>query len=47
MKQEYRITIEGDRLPKDLSKDIAEQLDQGFLYEGSLPVIRIEKVKKQ
>jgi len=45
MIQKYLLTLEGDKLPNDISKDIAQELDCSFLYEGRLPYrIRVEKI---
>jgi hypothetical protein len=42
MKQEYKITIEGYKLPNDLSEEIAYRLD--LKYSGAWK-IKVEKVK--
>ena len=45
MKQMYLIEIEGDKLPLDMSRDIACQLDCSFLNEGKVWRIHVEKGK--
>lgn len=46
MKNYYLLTFIGDNLPKDMSKDIAAQLDCAFLRESEKPYyIHVEKVK--
>lgn len=41
--QRYIVTIEGDGLPDNMSKEIAMQLDDGFLYEQKAFRIHVTK----
>lgn len=49
MKQKYILIIEGKRLPKDMSKDIACELDCGFVLDNGskIKMISVQKDERE